>query len=62
MIVPNVPVDSVIEPDSATKYAVAPAVLVGMLTSPTKPGRIVAPNSEVTDFALRTSTKFSGNC
>ena len=62
LIVPKVPVDSVIEPDSATKYAVAPAVLVGMLTSPTKFGKIVAPSSATTDLALKTSTKLSGKC
>ena len=62
MIVPNVPVDSVIEPDSATKYAVAPAVLVGIETSPISPGKTVAPSSSATDLLLRTSTKLSGIC
>ena len=52
----------VIEPDSATKYAVAPVALVGIETSPISPGKTVAPNSSATDLLLRTSTKLSGIC
>ena len=60
VIVPKVPVDSVIDPLSATKYAVAPVVLVGIETSPISPGKVLAPSSDTTDFALKTSTNSAG--
>jgi len=59
--VPMVPVDSVTESElsAPNQYAVALPVRLGMLTSPTKPLRNVAPSSATARRARSASMKLS---